>query len=170
MVSFAGAVSLTLDGAPVALVGADDTQGNFQQVINVAALGNPATLTLVATDATGNRTTRRLTLTRDSGAPVISITSPGVQPAPAVTSVFETPFPLTGSVVDAGLTGVSLNGQPVGVVPGAAPDSFDFTANIDLPAGVDQPVPTNNLIRSHCSEMAPLNVEISKKGESKNRV
>ena len=140
VVSFAGAVSLTLDGAPVALVGPDDTQGNFQQVVNVAALGNPATLTLVATDAAGNSTTRSLTLTRDSGAPVISITSPGVQTAPAVTSVFEIPFPLTGSVVDAGLTGVSINGQPVGVVPGAAPDSFEFDASIQLPTGVDQPV------------------------------
>ena len=35
----------------------------------------------------------------------------------------------------------------------------------------DKPaVPTNNLIRSHYSEMGPRNVEISKKGKWKNRV
>jgi hypothetical protein len=40
---------------------------------------------------------------------------------------------------------------------------------VDGPVHGELPVPTNILIRSHYSEIGPRNVEISKKGESKNR-
>jgi hypothetical protein len=52
---------------------------------------------------------------------------------------------------------------------------FDLFSNHDIGKELkavhgELPVPTNNLIRNHYSEMGPRNVEISKKGESKNRV
>ncbi|HEY9198695.1 MAG TPA: hypothetical protein VIR60_04950 [Gammaproteobacteria bacterium] len=138
--SYAGAVVLTINGAPVALSGSGSSQGNFQYPVDLSAVTDTVTLTLVAQDVRGVSTTRTLTLRHDTTAPVIAVTSPGAQPAPAVTTVVEAPYHLSGSVSDADLTGVSVNGQNVGLLPGGQAGSYAFDVALTLPPGVDQPV------------------------------
>lgn len=116
------------------------TQGNFDYILDISAQPSGAIpVSLIATDAEGNTTTRNLTLYRDTEAPIITLAS-GIALAPTVNPVVETPYPLTGSVTDTELAGLSINGQSVGLLPGTEPDSYDFEAALELPPGIDTPV------------------------------
>ena len=140
VLSYSGAVTFTIDGNAVALSGADATQGTFQYPVDLSAVADTLTLTLAASDGRGVTTTRMLTLRHDISPPTIVVTSPGVQAAPAVTTVAELPYHLTGTVADGDLAGVSVNGQNVGLLPSGQAGSYSFDVALTLPAGVDQPV------------------------------
>ena len=140
VLSYSGAVTFTVDGNAVALSGSDVTQGTFQYPVDLSAVTDTLTLTLVARDSRGVATTRTLTLRHDTSPPAIVVSSPGAQAAPAVTTVVELPYHLTGTVTDGDLAGVSVNGQNVGLLPGGQAGSYSFDVALTLPAGVDQPV------------------------------
>ena len=97
------AVTLTLDGAPVAL----DAANAFTGAATLAAEGLNS-LAFVATDAAGNVSRPVLTLLRDTEAPVITWTAPqdGLSTEAAST-------PLAGRITDAGAVTATLNGAPL---------------------------------------------------------
>ncbi len=94
-----GAATLTVDGQAVALVGDSFSAGPF------TLAEGPNAWTLVATDAAGNGAQLAFSLVRDSTAPTVAIGQP---PAGAVLSA--SPVDVVGSVSDAHLASVTVNG------------------------------------------------------------
>jgi RHS repeat-associated protein len=120
-VTDASAVTVTLNG--VALVIAAD--GTYQSTIALSEGLN--TVTLVATDAAGNATTVRRSVTLDTTAPVLSVTSP----ADGIT-VPDPTIAVTGTATDANAVHVTVNGTAVTLASGGA-----FTTSIALTAGAN---------------------------------
>ena len=117
-VSDAGAVTLTLNGAPVP-VAAD---GSWTASATLAAQGDN-TLALVATDAAGNRTETSRTVVLDSEAPAFAVTSPAEGSVAAGGSVT-----VTGTVSDRTAVQVRVAGVAATVAEGV------FTAQVPLMA------------------------------------
>ena len=138
MSSAAGVTNLTINGQTVALAGASSTYRTFQHSVNLPE--GALNVSLVATDTNGQTGAATLTLNGDATPPVISITTAGIQPLPASNRVVETPYPLQGSVTETNLAGFTINGQSVGMLPGASSGQFDFDTALDLPQGLGQTV------------------------------
>lgn len=133
-----GEVTLTVNEAGVELIG---PQRLFQYLLDVSARpSGEIPIVLVATDSADNQATETVVVTRDIDPPVITITTPGIELAPQVNQVVETPFSLAGTVTDANLASLSVNDRPISVVPGAQPAVFEFTARLDLQVGTQQSV------------------------------
>ncbi len=115
----ATAVTLTLGGAPVAV----GTDGAFSATAALAADG-PAPLSLVATDAAGNRTELVRNVVRDTQAPTLELTSPTDGAV-----VRDETASISGRVADATAVSVTVNGTPATVADGA------FTASLTLADG-----------------------------------
>jgi hypothetical protein len=95
-------ITLTVNGAPVS-VGLDSTfstQVNLQEGIN--------TITIVVTDAAGNKTTITRTVRRDTQAPIVSLTSP-------IDSLLTNQLNVTvsGTVKDSTAVTLTINGNSV---------------------------------------------------------
>lgn len=132
---------LTLNASPVVLTGATGGYKTFRQAVDLSSVADgELMITLVATDALAQTSQQKFTLVNDANAPVISVTSPGLLPAPAVNPVIEMPYTLTGTVSDSHLSGFSINGQDVGLLPGAAVGTYEFSVGLSLPDGLAQTV------------------------------
>ncbi len=94
-----GAVSVTVDGQPAALVGEDFTAGPYTLAEGLK------TWTIVAADAAGNTAQRTHRITRDSQAPTVAIS----QPAAGIV-LKDASVDVVGSASDPRLTGVTVNG------------------------------------------------------------
>ncbi|MDB4914048.1 MAG: hypothetical protein JWM95_1692, partial [Gemmatimonadetes bacterium] len=113
--------TVTVNGAPLT-VAAD---GGFSGSVTLAAGAN--TLTFVAVDAAGNRTTVTRSLVRDNDPPAVTVTSPSDQVlvrTPTVT--------VRGTITDASAVTATLNGVPLVL---AADGSYSST--IALSEGVN---------------------------------
>ena len=128
-----GPVTVTINGQEVELTGS-----NFQQVVDLTALP-PGTsdVTVTVTDGQGNSTTQILIYNLDTTPPSILLSSAGIQSAPQVNRVIETPYILEGSVSDTNLAGLTINGQNIGLLPGSNNQNFTFSVPITLPLGVE---------------------------------
>ncbi|MCG8461929.1 MAG: Ig-like domain-containing protein, partial [Holophagales bacterium] len=118
-----GAVTLTVDAQAVPLTGAAFTAGPY------TLAEGPRTFALVATSAGGQSTSTGLTVTRDSTPPAVALTAPAassVGSAPSVT--------VSGTVSDAHLVGVTVNGIPA-TVTGHASAGATWTAAVLLSEG-----------------------------------
>ncbi len=102
----AGAVTLTLNGAPVP-VAAD---GSWTASATLAAQGDN-TLALVATDAAGNRTETQRTVVLDSEAPSFAVTSPAEGSVAGGSSVTVTGTVRDRSAVQVRVAGVAATVQ-----------------------------------------------------------
>ncbi|MFC1751452.1 hypothetical protein ACFL2V_22020, partial [Pseudomonadota bacterium] len=141
VISYSGAVTATLDGTELTLVGPNGTQGNFTHIIDLSGYTTDTVeLDLIITDESGESTQQTITLHRDATPPVLSMTTPGILISPSVNTVYESPYTLSGSVDEANLAGISINGQGISVTPGATATQHNFSAAIELPHGVNQTV------------------------------
>ena len=128
-----GPVTVTINGQEAALTGS-----HFEQVVDLTTLtAGSSEVTVTVTDSQGNTTSRVLVFNLDIAPPVISLTSPGIQLAPQVNRVIETPYILEGLVNDTNLSSFTINGQNVSLLPGVNNQSFTFSAPITLPFGVE---------------------------------
>ena len=120
-VADAGPVQVTANGVAAAVSG-----GSYSAVVPLLADG-PTVINVVATDAAGNSVDSTRTVTRDTQAPTLDVTSPTDQLVMAVDSVA-----VTGTVHDANAVTLNVNGAPV------TPDSSgNFSAEISLVDGVN---------------------------------
>jgi len=133
--STVGISNLSINGVSVPLTGQTSLSKYFQYELDLSGFSGDVPVTIIATDIAGKSTTVTSRLNRDTTPPNISVSTPGVQASPTVNRVIETPYILGGSVTDASLAAFTINGQPVGLVPGATPNTFDFSAALNLPAG-----------------------------------
>ncbi len=131
-----GVAGVTVAGVPARTVGADDTALRFEGAADLAGASGPVGIQVTATDLLGNATTRSVTVERDASAPLIQVA--GLQAAPTVNLVAESPYPLAGTVTDANPASLLVNGEPVGLTPGAGPDTYDFRARVRLVPGQTQ--------------------------------
>ncbi|MFO7607497.1 MAG: dockerin type I domain-containing protein [Desulfurivibrionaceae bacterium] len=115
--------SVTGAGEEVSFEARLDFNGNAELVVEVEAL-----------DRKGLSTSLQYKVLFDEGPPVLSLNNGGLQPAPAINSVLETPYPLSGIVKDANLAGLSINDQPLHVLP-VDQENYTFDADIGLVRG-----------------------------------
>jgi hypothetical protein len=72
------------------------------------------------------------TARRDTLKPVINVAN--LQLAPAQNAITQTPYPISGSISDANLAGLSANQQSIGVLP-AGGNSYSFRFDAVLTRG-----------------------------------
>lgn len=128
-----GDVALTIDGVSVPLFG-DQRRFRYAADISAAPVG-PIDFQLVATDEQGHVGSATARVVKDLGIPVITITTAGIQESPAVNRVVEMPFLLEGTVRDDNLGSLTLNGEPLRVLPAGQPDLYTFGARVVLTNG-----------------------------------
>lgn len=87
------------------------------------------------TDNNGNTTTDTFVIHRDTEAPSLSITSPTLSASPHVNTVIETPLLIEGTVTDKNLTGLTINGQSIGVVQEGEEGNYRFSVSVPLAVG-----------------------------------
>lgn len=136
--SQAGISSVTIAGQPVTLVGQTANYKTFQYEYSLVGVEGQVSIDIVATDSLNQSTTKTLNLSNDTLAPVISITTPGIVLSDAVNSTNEMPYKLQGTVNDINLTGFSINGNTVSLLPGATAGSYEFAVDLNLPTGAGQ--------------------------------
>ncbi len=134
-----GPATVTIDGRPYDGVTASRTDYYFDDLIVFPEGQDSVSVRLQATDTLGKTTVRDLTYHRDSHAPEILLNQ-SLAVLPAVNPVMESPYRLSGTVVDDNLTSVSLNDQPISVRPGGMAGHYDFTVAVPIPPGTDVPL------------------------------
>jgi len=132
--SSAGIASVSINGQPVAVSGADNKSVAFRQTVPVS---EETAIEIVARDVNGLTSSRTITLRRDSEPPQVRLFNTDLQTG-GVSMVRSNPYRLSGTVTDPNLAGLTLNGQNTGLLPGTEPNSYQFDAVLNLGAG--QPV------------------------------
>lgn len=153
---------LTINGEPVHLVGEGATGGSFKYQLNFSECnGAVTTLTFVVTDSTGKTTTKTVSFVCDAMAPVITLSTEGLNDAPAVNRVIDNPFVLEGIVSDANLGGFSINGSPIELTPGTVAGTYYFSSALQLPKqqNVNVILEAWDLATNHTSKALVLNAE-----------
>ncbi len=137
-----GIASVTINAEEMSLVGNGGNLVSFDHSFRFSDLGtDEVTLEVVATANNDLTTTVTYTVTLDNTPPAIQVV--GLQEAPAVNTVTETPYGISGTVAEAHLAGIEihgpLTGQSLGVLP-AGVDSWSFDTDLSLPRGVETPI------------------------------
>ena len=78
------------------------------------------------TDLLGQSEPATLYYERDLQAPEIALDNP-IAPLPAENTVLETPYRVTGQVVEPNFTSLTLNGEPLTVTPGPTTGVYRFS-------------------------------------------
>jgi len=125
---------LSINGETVALQ-ASAPYYRFNQTLSVPTESTSWNLTIEAENEQGlsERITRTVQI--DRGAPVISLERP-LADYPAVNDILEDPYPLKGTVTDANLSNLTLNGQVLSLTP-QSEDQYHFDAPLSLPVGTE---------------------------------
>jgi RHS repeat-associated protein len=117
----ASPMSVTINGSAVTV----DASGNFSGTVTLIEGLN--TITIVATDAAGNKTTMTRKVTKDSIPPALVVTTPTDN-----TITNQTSITLSGTVTDASATTLTVNGSTVQVGTNGA-----FSTSVVLAEGVN---------------------------------
>ncbi len=134
-------VSLSLNGTAINLTGSANTLKSFQHAVDLTAVVDTSlVITLIATDSLGQTSQLILNLVNDAQSPVIGVTNPELVAAPASNAIIETPYTLNGTVADSNLSSFTVNGQDVGLLPGALPGEYKFSVALALIQGLAQTV------------------------------
>lgn len=136
--SQAGISSVTIAGQSVALVGQTVNYKTFQYEYSLLGIEGQVTVDIVVTDILNQTTKKTITLSNDTQAPVITITTPNISIAPLVNAINEMPYKLQGTVSDLNLAGFSINGTAVSLLPSTTAGSYEFAVDLNLPTGAGQ--------------------------------
>jgi hypothetical protein len=118
-----GLLSVTINGQAVTV----NADGSFSAALTLVVGAN--TITVVATDQAGNKTTNSRTVTYDPTAPVLTISAP----ADNSTSV-QSFITVSGTVNENSTVAVSING---GTAQSATMTGTGFTASVNLVSGIN---------------------------------
>jgi hypothetical protein len=133
VISHAGAVSLKVNGQPTLLSSSNGTENYFESVLSFAEGQNALDVVIEATDALNKQSSLRATFYLDNSAPQIYVH--GLQAAPVINTVIDSPFVISGSVTDSNLASVTINGKSGSLKPGATVGSYDFSIPLSIAAG-----------------------------------
>ena len=138
--SAVGIDTITVNGELVDAVGTNNVLVSFDYSLDLSSYAQGAfDLTVVATDIDGRNTSKTLALTRDTQEPVIVLNNSLSLP-PAVNTINQLPYPLSGTVTDATLGGFAINGQTIQLEPGSSIDEYTFDVELNLTEGVETPL------------------------------
>ncbi len=135
-----GIRSVTVGGYD-AHVSGSGPEVSFRQVLMFPGGGDELQIAVTATDNAGKSASLSFAVRHDSTPPIITLASPGLRPAPEISSVKETPYPLAGTVTEKNLAGISINGKSFRAVPVGA-DGWYFEGSVGLVRGQEYPVIT----------------------------
>jgi hypothetical protein len=127
--------SVTVNGVPTQPYGSG-TLVSFDAAVSVPGDGEPYPVTVVATDCDGASSSVGFAVRFDDMPPVVSTS---LSQAPFVNRVVETPYLVTGTVVEPNLAGLTTNNQSIGVLP-VSSSSWDFSFALSLAGGQDTTV------------------------------
>lgn len=133
IISHAGAVSVTVNGQPVTLSSSNGEENYFENTLSFADGQDTLDVTIEATDTLNKKTTLQSTFYLDSSIPQIYVH--GLNTAPAINTVINTPFVINGTVTDTNLASVTINGKSGSLKPGATPGSYDFSIPLSISVG-----------------------------------
>jgi methionine-rich copper-binding protein CopC len=112
---------------------------SFDASLSFAAVGlDDVVVQVVARDCDGQSATASYTAHHDDGAPVITVD--GLALAPAVNSVTQTPYRLTGTVTDRSLAGLRANAQSLSALPASGTGAWSFAADVPLARQANTPI------------------------------
>ena len=129
---------IEINGVLISFTGTG-TIATFNSALSFAAAGGEdVTVRVKATDCEGVDATSGFIAHRDNGAPVISVN--GLQPAPAINEVVQTPYRLTGTISDRSLAGLTISDQSVVAQPTGTPGQWSFVVDVPLQRQLDWPL------------------------------
>ncbi len=137
IVSSAGPLTVTVDGATVLDASDGSTNYNLSQLVSFQSGQSSLTVNVSATDSLGKTSTLDATYHHDASAPQIIVN--GLSALPTVNEVSDAPVTFSGSVSDENLTSLFINGQAITLSPGVDENTYDF--NRTIPVGPGQTVP-----------------------------
>ncbi|PUA29846.1 MAG: hypothetical protein B0W54_04645 [Cellvibrio sp. 79] len=133
VVSHAGAVKVTVNGQPIALSSANDDESYFESALSFDRDQDTLNVTIEVTDTLNKKSTLNPVFYLDRSLPQISVH--GLDEAPAINTVVNSPFVINGTVRDTNLASVTINGQSGSLKPGAVLGSYDFSIPLSISAG-----------------------------------
>ena len=127
--------SLTVNGESVALFGNPLTGLSFNHSINLSAISSGTFDINIAANADGlDAIQETITVNIDREAPQITLTNTLTAP-PAVNEIREQPYVISGTVTDANLSSLSINGQGLLLQPAAGVNAYNFNTGLRLAEG-----------------------------------
>lgn len=132
-------VDLTVNGTPVTPVGSPTTGAGFDHTLDLSGCAEETrTVDIRVSDAEGRQASVLRDFTCDLAAPAINVTTPGLVSAPDLSVFNSRTLQLTGTVSDANLAGLSINGTSVSLTPEAEEGSYSFDRLVQLPANEER--------------------------------
>jgi hypothetical protein len=131
--------SVSVNGAAAQITGSGTTI-SFDHDLSFPAGASELAITVVARDCNQRTAEAGYTAVRDDAAPLVAVA--GLALAPAVNTVQQTPYRVTGTVSDDHLAGLTANDQSIAALPsGGGQWSFAFDVALsrtsDLPVTID---------------------------------
>jgi len=137
--SFAGPLSITLNGSPISLPAPEQKFQQFSEIVSFPDGQDQVTVTLRAVDSLQKSTTFSASFSRDQSFPSIVIDN-SLQISPVVNDISVSNYTFSGLITDSNLGAVLINGQSVSLVPDTNPNTYRFSIDIPVPPGQTQTI------------------------------
>ncbi len=134
-----GPLTVSLNGSQKDIPESQRTDFNLSEIVEFPEDGDQLDITIAATDKLGKNTTLTATFFRDASEPVIVIDN-SIDPVPAINTLQESPYTLSGTVYEASLANFLINDKSVPLTPGAEPNSYRFSVALQIPRGQQTPI------------------------------
>jgi cytoskeletal protein CcmA (bactofilin family) len=107
-------------------------------------IGDSLTLTVEVLAGNGETAQQEISYYRDAAAPTINLTN-NLLASPAINTIIQNPYIISGSVVDDNISSLTLNNSVVELTPGANDSEYPFNIAVNIP----QQVETTFELRAH---------------------
>ncbi|WP_205859271.1 thrombospondin type 3 repeat-containing protein, partial [Pleionea sediminis] len=125
---------VTINGQPVDIQRTDSENYYFNYPVSFQA--DSITVDIDAVASNGLSTTQQATYYRDNSAPQIVVDN-NLMASPAVNTINELPYTITGRVIDDNLSSLTLNGRAIQLILGNQNNEFSFTVAVNVENQVD---------------------------------
>ncbi|MGS2717278.1 hypothetical protein ACVBE9_03835, partial [Eionea flava] len=112
----------------------------LNEIVPVAPNTESLTIQIDVSDALQKTTTASATYIIDQQAPIIMLDN-ALPLAPEVATITQSPYVISGTIIERHLSNVAINDQSITLTPGDQADHYRFAASLPIPLGVDEPTP-----------------------------
>ncbi len=138
VVSEGGPLTLRLNDEPLTLPAPELTVVDYSQPVSFPEGQDSLSLTIEATDSLNKTSTTTVRYYRDNMPPEIELDND--LELGSVNTVLESPYILSGRVIDANLSSLTVNDVPVQLSPGIAEHEYEFSYAVALATGQETPL------------------------------
>lgn len=132
--SYAGAARVTVNGQPLERPSTSGQAYYFETPLSFLPEQDSLQVLIEARDGLGRASQLTAQYHRDDSAPQI-VVNDGLQPSPTINPVIQSPFTISGTVIDTNLTSLTLNDQPIFLQPGSSLGRYDFSVPVQIASG-----------------------------------